>query len=380
MIWELYNRVVWGEQDMEYIKQYDYKREYSQYADEYNKKALDVLESGWYVLGEEGKNFEKEFASYIGAKYCVGVGSGLDALWMTFHLLGIGEGDEVIVQTNTYIASVMGISKNNATPVFVEPDAYYGIDASLIEKKITVNTKAVLVVHLYGMPCDMDEIVHICKKHNLYLVEDCAQSHGATYKGKITGTFGIAGCFSFFPSKTLGAFGDAGGVVTNNKNLADKLRIYRNYGSSKRYYHEMIGTNSRMDELQAGLLRIKLKHIHEIIDARTRICMRYLEEINNPRLFLPQIRENTISTWHQFVVSCERRDELQLYLEDNGIGTYIHYPIPPHLSKAYRNMGYKKGDYPIAERYANTLLSLPLYMGMTDKEQNYIISVANSFN
>ncbi len=362
------------------IKQYDYKREFNLYADEYKKKANEVLESGWYVLGDELKNFEREWADFNGVKNCIGVGCGLDAITMTLKLLGIGPGDEVIVQANTYIASIMGISQNGATPILVEPDSFYGIDASKIEEKITSHTKAILVVHLYGMPCDMKSIVKICEKYDLRLVEDCAQSHGATYEGKMTGTFGDAGCFSFFPSKTLGAFGDAGGIITNNDDLARRLKVYRNYGSSKRYQHDVVGVNSRLDEIQAGLLRVKLQHLPEIIQKRTRICQRYLDEINNPLIELPKIRENSISTWHQFAIRCKQRDLLQEYLSENGIDTYIHYPMPPHLSGAYRYLGLKEGDLPITEEFAKSLLSLPLFAGMTKLEQDYVINTINEFS
>ena len=232
-------------------------RGFFRYQEEFEAKALSVLRSGWYIMGNELKAFEEEFASYTGAKYCVGLASGLDALWMAFRIQGIGAGDEVIVQGNTYIASVMGITMNGATPVFVEPDEYFNIDTKKIEEKITERTKAVLVVHLYGQASKMDDVVSLCAKYGLRLVEDCAQSHGAAYNGQVTGTFGDIGCFSFYPSKNLGAFGDGGAIVTNHKQIADDMRVYRNYGSEKRYYNKVVGTNSRLDEIQAGLLRGK---------------------------------------------------------------------------------------------------------------------------
>lgn len=361
------------------IKQYDFKREYEQYAQECEKKAIEVLRSGWYTLGEELRTFEDSWAKYTGAKYCYGCASGLDALWITFRLLGIGPGDEVIVQANTYIASVMGITMNGASPVFVEPDRYYGIDAEKIEEKITPKTKAILVVHLYGMPCQMDRVVEICKKHDLRLVEDCAQSHGATFKGQMTGTFGDVGCFSFFPSKTLGAYGDAGGIVTDDKDFAERFKVFRNYGSTKRYHFREVGTNSRLDEMQAGLLSVKLKHFDEIVVAKQKIADRYLNEINNPEIVLQPLRDDCVCTWHQFVVKTPKRDELKAYLEENGIDTYIHYPIPPHLSEAYAGLGYKRGDFPITEEYADTVLSLPMYNGMTKEEQDYVIDHINRF-
>lgn len=350
------------------------------YQDEFEKKALDVLRSGWYVLGNEVKCFEEEFASYLNVKHCVGLASGLDALWIAFRILGIGKGDEVIVQGNTYIASVMGITINGATPVFVEPDEYYNIDATKIEEKITDKTKAILVVHLYGQASNMKPIVDLAKKYNLKLVEDCAQSHGAKYNGKMTGTFGDIGCFSFYPSKNLGAFGDAGAIVTNDDKIADDVRVFRNYGSEKRYYNRVVGTNSRLDEMQAGLLRVRLSHMQELEDEKRAICNRYLEKINNPIIQLPRIRDGATHIWHQFVVFTEKRDELIDYLNDKGIGTIIHYPIPPHLSEAYKYLQMQEGCLPITEKYAKAVLSIPLYNGMTKEEQDRVIEAINIFS
>lgn len=354
-------------------------RAFFRYQQELEQKALEVLRSGWYILGKEVEEFEKEFAAYTGGNFCVGLASGLDALWIAFRLLGIGKGDEVIVQGNTYIASVMGITMNGATPVFVEPDEYYGIDVSKIEEKITGKTKAILVVHLYGIPCEMDTVMKLCEKYNLRLVEDCAQSHGAKYKGQMTGTFGDVGCFSFYPSKNLGAFGDAGAVVVKDEVLAKEFKIYRNYGSEKRYYNKVVGANSRLDELQAGLLRVRLPYLDEMNEEKAAIAKRYSQEIKNPKLILPQIRENTSCVWHQYVIRCEKRDELAEYLKDRGIGTIIHYPIPPHLSEAYHYLGHKKGDLPITEHYADTVLSIPMYNGMEAEELDYIIEMINKF-
>lgn len=354
-------------------------RGFYRYQEEFEKKALEVLRSGWYVLGNEVKSFEEEFAEYTKAKYCVGLASGLDALWIAFRVLGIGAGDEVIVQGNTYIASVMGITINGATPVFVEPDEYNNIDASKIEEKITDKTKAILVVHLYGQASHMQPIVELAKKYNLRLVEDCAQSHGACYNGQMTGTFGDIGCFSFYPSKNLGAFGDGGAIVTNNVKIAEDVRVFRNYGSEKRYYNRVVGTNSRLDELQAGLLRVRLSHIKELTEEREEICNKYCEEINNDRIELPQIRNGSTTVWHQFVIHCEDRTRLIEYLNEHDIGTIIHYPIPPHLSEAYRYLGLRQGSLPITERYAEEVLSIPLYNGMTEEEQQYVIKYLNSF-
>ncbi len=349
------------------------------YQQEFEAKALEVLRSGWYVLGKEVETFEERFAAYTGGKYCVGLANGLEALQIAVHLLGIGAGDEVIVQGNTYIASVMGITMNGATPVFVEPDAYYQIDADKIEACITERTKAVMVVHLYGHVADMDRITAICKKHHLKLIEDCAQSHGATYKGKMTGTFGDIGCFSFYPSKNLGAFGDAGAIVTNDEELAKEAKIYRNYGSEKRYYNKVVGMNSRLDELQAGLLNVRLPHMDEITKERQEIARRYRENIRQELITLPAEREDTETVWHQYVIRCERRQELIDYLSQKEIGTIIHYPIPPHLSEAYAYLGHKKGDFPITENYADTVLSIPMYTGMTRQEQDYVIEALNEF-
>ncbi len=354
-------------------------RGFYKYQAEFEEKALEVLRSGWYVLGKEVEMFEKEFAAYTGAKHCVGLANGLDALWLAFRILGIGAGDEVLVQANTYIASVMGITINGATPVFVEPDEYHNIDVEKLEEKITDKTKAILVVHLYGQASRMDEVVRICKKHHLRLVEDCAQSHGACFEGRMTGTFGDIGCFSFYPSKNLGAFGDGGAIVTDDAKLAADMRVYRNYGSEKRYYNKVVGANSRLDELQAGLLRVRLKHIGELTQERKALAAEYGRSISNPRLRLPLVREGAESVWHQYVIQCEDREELITYLNEREIGTIIHYPIPPHLSEAYAYLGLKKGSFPITEHDADTVLSIPMYNGMTAEEQQTVIEALNAF-
>lgn len=354
-------------------------RGFMQYQEEYEQKALEVLRSGRYILGKEVQLFEEEFAEYTGAKYCVGLASGLDALWITFKLLGIGADDEVIVQGNTYIASVMGITMNGAIPVFCEPDEYFGIDVDRIESLITEKTKAILVVHLYGMASRMDRIVDICKKHNIRLIEDCAQSHGALFQGKMTGTFGDVGCFSFYPSKNLGAFGDAGAVILNDEELAEKFKIFRNYGSEKRYYNKMVGTNSRLDELQAGLLRVRLKYLEVLTSEKVAIAKKYTKGIKNEKIVLPRLVNNATGVWHQYVIRCEERDRLQKYLGEKGISTIIHYPIPPHLAEAYRYLDYEEGCFPITEHLAKTVLSLPIYNGMKEEELDYIIQSINEF-
>lgn len=357
----------------------DLKRSFMLHKKEYEEKALKVLNSGWYVLGEEVSAFEEEFAMAIGSQYVIGVDNGLNAIALGIKALGIGEGDEVILQANTYIATALGVSHNGATPVFVDCDEYYGIDAEKIEENITSRTKAVLVTHLYGMPNRMDEIVKVCKKHNLFLLEDCAQSHFATFDGKNTGTFGEMGFFSFYPTKNLGAFGDAGAVATDKPELAETLKCLRNYGSRVKYVNECIGYNSRLDEMQAGLLRVKLSHMSELNEERCRIAKIYLDGIKNSKIKLPQVRENSTCIWHQFVVCVAGRDRLKEYLKERGIGSDIHYPIPPHLSSAYGFLGYKKGDFPIAERYADSVLSLPMFNGMIEDEALAVVKVLNEF-
>lgn len=354
-------------------------RSFYQYQEEFEAKAIEVLRSGWYVLGKEVSSFEQEFAQYNGAKHCVGLASGLDALWIAFRVLGIGAGDEVIVQSNTYIASVMGITINGATPVFVEPDEYFNIDVSKIEKKITERTKAILVVHLYGQASNMGTIVDLCHKYNLRLIEDCAQAHGAMWNNQKVGTFGDIGCFSFYPSKNLGAFGDAGAIITNDDKLAEDTRVFRNYGSEKRYYNRIVGTNSRLDEIQAGFLRVRLKYLDALALEKKQICERYLNELNNSKIVLPSIREGATHIWHQFVIKCDTRDDLIEYLNEKNIGTIIHYPIPPHLSEAYSYLGIGEGSLPIAENYAKSVLSIPLYNGLTKEEQDYVIDAINKY-
>ncbi len=354
-------------------------RGFELYKSEFQTKVAQILESGWYVLGKELEKFEKEFSSYLGIKNCSGVASGLDALVMAFRLLGIGKGDEVIVQGNTYIASIMGITINGAVPVFVEPDEYYNIDVEKIEEKITKKTKAILVVHLYGQATDMSTVMDIAKSYKLKVVEDCAQSHGAVWKGDMTGTIGDIGCFSFYPTKNLGAFGDGGAIVTNNDDIAQKARILRNYGSDVKYHNKVVGMNSRLDEIQAGLLSVKLKHLDELTEEREKICNYYINMITNQKIILPRVKKYASSVWHQFVIRTENRNKLKNYLQNNGISTIIHYPIPSYLSEAYKYLGYKVGDYPITEEYANKVLSLPLYNGMTKKELDYVVNIINMY-
>lgn len=349
------------------------------YQSEFEEAAVRALRSGWYIMGKELETFEESYGAYLGAKYCLGTASGLDALTLACRAVGLKEGDEVIVQANTYIATVMAITIAGAVPVFVEPDEYYQIDPDEIRKHITKRTKAVMVVHLYGQAARMDEITKICSEHGLYLIEDCAQSHGAKYKGKATGTFGDIGCFSFYPTKNLGGFGDGGAVVTDNEAYRDKIKMLRNYGSRIRYYNEEVGMNSRLDEIQAALLSVRLKHLDELTEERKRIAGRYLKEINNKKIILPGQVEGSEHVYHQFVIRCKERQKLMDYLTEQGIDTIIHYPVPPHLSEAYKSLGYHKGDFPITESYADEVLSIPMYNGLTEEEQSRVIDALNRY-
>lgn len=311
------------------IMQNNLKRQYDLIASEVEEAALETLRSGYYIMGPQLEAFESEFADYIGTRYCVGLASGLDSLWIAFRLLGIGDGDSVIVCANAYIACIMGITINGATPIFVEPDEYGNIDASKIEEALMPNTKAILAVHLYGQTCDMDKIGKIAKEHNLKVVEDCAQSHGNLWNGQKAGTFSDVACFSFYPSKGLGAYGDGGAIVTDNEELAKAFRVFRNYGSEKRYHNKVVGANSRLDELQAAMLRVKLKHLDEFNSERNKLADHYSSAIKNPMVKLPKVRPNATSSWHQYVIRSPYRDELQECLNNKGVGTLIHYPTPP---------------------------------------------------
>lgn len=352
---------------------------FCKHAEEYEEAALRVLRSGWYIMGPELEAFETEFANYVGRSHCIGVNSGLDALILALRSLGVGPGDEVIVQANTYIATVLAITANGATPVFVEPDEFHGIDSEEMKKAITGRTKAIMAVHLYGQSCDMGAILVISKSSGIPIIEDCAQSHGATFAGRMTGTFGSIGCFSFYPTKNLGAFGDAGAVVTDDPTLAEKLKTLRNYGSKVKYHNEMEGINSRLDEIQAALLRVRLTHLEEILSEREEIARQYLDGITNPCITRPKIRPDSRHTWHQFVIECEERNHLQTWLKEQGIQTQIHYPIPPHLSEAYASLGFSRGSFPITEKLAKTVLSLPSYNGISKEEIAFVIEAINGF-
>lgn len=339
-----------------------------------------VFDSSWYIEGKEDELFEKEFANYCSSKYCIGVGNGLDALMLALKALDVGTGDEVIVPSNTYIATALAVTYVGATPVFVEPDIKtFNINPNLIEEKITNRTKAIMPVHLYGQPCDMNPIMEIAKKYNLFVIEDCAQAHGAKYNGRFIGTFGDAAGFSFYPGKNLGALGDAGATLTNNEEIAKKIKAYGNYGSDYKYHHIYKGNNSRLDELQAAFLLAKLPLLDKMNEERRRIANRYLCEIKNEKIILPYVPEYSEPVWHIFAIrSCER-NELEKYLNDKGIGTNKHYPIPIHLQECYRELGVLEGQLPIAEEISKTELSLPMYYGMVDNEIDYVIKIINEW-
>lgn len=340
-----------------------------------------VLNASYYISGKEGSNFENLFAKYCGRQYCIGCGNGLDALVLSLRALGIGTGDEVLVPANTFIATALAVSYTGARPVFVDPDIdSYNIDPSLIEGKITERTKAILPVHLYGRSADMNEIMDIAKKYSLMVVEDCAQAHGATYDKIKVGSFGTAAGFSFYPGKNLGALGDAGAVLTDSSELAQKVRSLGNYGSDSKYHHIYLGVNSRLDELQAAFLSVKLPILDKMNKFREEIALKYLSGINNSMIKLPLLDEpKRKSVWHVFAIRTARRDEFVDYLSGLGIQTNKHYPIPIHLQPAYESMKILEGSYPAAEEIASTQVSLPLYYGMSDEEIAYVIDAINSW-
>lgn len=335
------------------------------------------FDKAWYILGDEVKNFEAAYAQYNQTAFAVGVSNGLDALHISLKALGVGEGDEVIVPSNTYIATLLAVSYVGATPVLVEPDAEtYNIDPANIEKAITSKTRAILPVHLYGQACDMESIMKIAEKHKLSVVEDNAQAHGATFNGRMTGNWGHINATSFYPGKNLGAFGDAGGITTNDARLADKAKVLRNYGSHKKYYNETIGFNMRLDECQAAFLTLKLKYINEWTYQRQQVAAWYNEALAGVGdLILPKVANGATHVYHLYVIRTAERNKLQEHLTANNIGTLIHYPVPPHLQDAYRHLQYKKGDFPLAEEIAETCLSLPVWPGM---EQKHVESVCGS--
>lgn len=355
----------------------DIKTSYQELKSELDAAYQRVMNSGWYILGSEVESFEKEFAEYCSAKHCIGVANGLDALHLILRAMDIGQGDEVVVPSNTYIATWLAVSHPGSIPVPVEPDERtYNINPELIEEAITARTKAIIAVHLYGQPADMDAISIIAKKHNLKVIEDAAQAHGARYKGKRSGGLGDAAGFSFYPGKNLGAFGDGGAVTTNDDDLADKIRVLRNYGSRMKYQNEVKGFNSRLDELQAALLRVKLKKLDKWNSRRAEIAKFYMKELADiDKLILPDVPVWANPTWHLFVVRHPERDKLQKKLDEAGIGTLIHYPVPPHLSRAYGKSGWNKGDLPIAESLADEVLSLAMGLHVSVDDMKRVAAV-----
>ncbi len=340
-----------------------------------------VLESNYFIQGKECADFEKKFAGYCGVDYCVGVGNGLDALTLILRAMNIGNDDEVIVPSNTYIATALAVSSVGATPIFVEPEIQtYNINPDKVEEVITENTKAVIAVHLQGRPADMDKICAIANKHNLRVIEDAAQAHGARYKGKRVGAIGDAAGFSFYPGKNLGALGDGGCVTTNDKEIADRVRSLGNYGSDYKYHHIYKGVNSRLDELQAAFLNVKLDKLDYWNEERRKIAEKYFAGITNPLVTLPLKSDDIFEhIYHVFVIRCKERDKLEEYLNSKGIGTVKHYPIPMHRQLAYKDLGIGEGELPIAEEISRTVLSLPMYYGMTDEEIQYVVKNINEF-
>jgi dTDP-4-amino-4,6-dideoxygalactose transaminase len=355
----------------------------TQYKAELIEACSRVIDSGWYIQGNECKEFDIEFAQYCGSKYAIGVANGLDALILILRaykeLRFMKDGDEVIVPSNTYIASILAISQNNLVPVLVEPDINtYLIDPTKIEEKITSRTKAILPVHLYGQTCEMNTINEIAKKYNLKVIEDSAQSHGAYYKDKRSGNLGDASGFSFYPGKNLGALGDGGAVTTNDEELALAIKALGNYGSHKKYENLYKGINSRLDEMQAAMLRVKLKYLDNEVEKRREIANYYLQNIKNDKLILPTVRAEDNHVWHLFVIRTNKRDELQKYLLDNCIQTLIHYPIPPHKQNAYKE--WNNESYPISEQIHNEVLSLPISGVQSLEDTMKIVQVINDFN
>lgn len=346
--------------------------------DEMAEKFLSIYQKGWFIQGEECDAFEKEFAAWNGNAYAVGVATGLDALMLALKALNIGIGDEVIIPSNTFIATALAVSYTGAKIVLVDPDINtYNINGTYLRDAITDRTKAIIAVHLYGQAAEMEDIVSIAKEYNLYVIEDCAQAHGALYKGRKVGTFGDIGCFSFYPGKNLGALGDGGIAVSDNEEIIDKIRCLANYGAKEKYNHLYKGTNSRLDELQAGFLRVKLKYIDLYNKERDEIAKKYLQRINNPKIVLPTIGNNRTHIWHIFAVMCETKEDFKQYLKSNGINTMCHYPIPIAEQEAYADEHLQLT--PIATYISRNEISLPIYIGMTEEESEYVIEVINRY-
>lgn len=348
--------------------------------EEIDKTIKKIIEKNWFILGEYGEKFEDEFAKYCGCKYCVGCGNGLDALYLLLRAYEIQAGDEVLIPSNTFIATALAVTYVGANPVLIEPNrATYTIDINEIEKKITKKTKAIIAVHLYGQTADMDAVNYIAHKYNLIVIEDAAQAHGALYKGKKTGSLGDAAGFSFYPGKNLGAMGDAGAITTNDEFIAKKVRALANYGSDYKYHHIYAGTNSRLDEIQASILSIKLKRLDEWNQYRKTLANEYLNRINHPAIIKPLVDDECEHVWHIFALRSAKRNSLYKYLINNGIGVNIHYPVPIHLQRAYEFLNMKKGDLPIAEEISETEISIPIYYGMSKEKVDFLIEIINSF-
>lgn len=357
---------------------FDLKKQYMEIKQEIDAAVSSVFESGVLILGENVKSFEKEFATYNNTKHCIGVGNGMEALQLALMVLGIGGGDEVITVANTSAATALSITSIGAKPVFVDIDKdSCNIDPTKIENAITNKTKAIIPVHLFGQTADMDPIVEIAGKHNLKVVEDACQAHGAEYKGKKAGIIGNIGCFSFYPTKNLGAYGDGGAIITNNKEIAEELSMLRNYGQETRYIHKYKGLNSRLDEIQAAILRIKLKHLDEYIKKRRKKAKLYNELIKNPKIIIPIEKEYAKHAYHLYVVRANKRDKLKTYLKNKGIQTLIHYPIPLHMQHAFKEL--KQYNLPITEDYSNKILSMPIYPELEDEDIEQIAEKINSF-
>ena len=362
------------------IKFVDLQKAYQSHKAEIDDGIKRVLSRNDFILGADVEKFEKEFAEYIGVKYCVGVACGTDALFLALKALGVGLGDEVITVANSYIATALSISMTGATPVFVDMDQKtYNINPDQIEKKITKKTKGILPVHLYGQTAEMDKIKKIAAKHGLWVLEDACQAHGAQYKGIKAGALGDIAAFSFYPGKNLGAFGDAGAVTTNDADLAQKIRMLRNYGQKVKYFHLMKGYNSRLDTIQATVLRVKLKYLDKGNEKRRKIASLYDKYLKNSGVVTPYISEDSLSVYHIYPIQSGKRDDLLNFLVKNGIGAQIHYPIPIHLQEAYKELGYKMGDFPVCEAFAKRIISLPMYPQLTEKEIKYVADKIKDF-
>lgn len=363
------------------IPSFDLKRQYENLKLEIDQVVQEIMRKGQFILGENVSLLESEISTYCGTKYAVGVASGTDALLLSLRACGVGPGDEVITTPFTFFATTEVISNLGARPVFVdiEPDTF-NIDTEKIEKVITKNTKAILPVHIFGQMCDMDKLTEIKERYNLSIIEDACQAIGAVYNGRRAGSIGDAGCFSFFPTKNLGAFGDGGMVVTDSEKIKDRVLMLRNHGSKKKYYHEELGYNSRLDEIQAGILRVKLKYLDSYIKRRQEIANLYSMLLSDiPYVKVPVIKEGRSHTFHQYVIRAENRDKLQKYLSDHGIGSTVYYPLPLHLQEAYKSLGYKLGDFPEAERASREVLALPMWPELTDEEVREVTEVIRSF-